>query len=176
MPKNNFLPTKDTAGEKEEIDRGALLFDWHFPEYAQYQRSRSWYVIIVILLLALFCIALSTANFIFALFLVLFGIILIIQLRQSPLEVKFAIFEDGIGIGEKFYEWSEIKNFHIIYRPPQIKRLYFDLKNTFFSDFSVPLEKQNPLEIRATLKKYLSEDLSKDSESLTDSLGRLLKI
>ncbi len=176
MFKEGFPPTNSAEGKDKISDHGTLILNWRFPEYAQYQRSGSWYAAIIIFLLAFFCYAILTANFLFALFLILFGLVLVLRVRRSPLEVEFKILEDGISIGEKFYEWAEIKNFHLIYRPPQIKRLYFDLKNTFFSDFSVPLEKQNPLEIRAALKKYLPEDLSKDSESLTDSLGRLLKI
>ena len=79
-------------------------------------------------------------------------------------------------IGSKFYEWSDIKNFRIVYKPPEVKRLYIDLKNIFLSDFSVPLRDKNPIEVREVLKDYLKEDLTKEEETLTDRMGRWLKI
>lgn len=92
------------------------------------------------------------------------------------MEVDLKIFEDGLMIGLNFYEWSEIKNFRLVYRPPEIKRIYFDLNNVLAPEISAPLEEQDPIEIRKILKNYLEEDLDRPEETLIDRLNRWLKI
>ncbi|MBL7141499.1 hypothetical protein ISS21_00130 [Patescibacteria group bacterium] len=162
--------------EKKEEDHGQVILKWYFPEYTQYQRSKSWYVIVGLVLVIAIFYSFLTANFLFTLFLVLFGLIFILHLRRTPIKVEFKIFEDGLMVGARFYEWSEIRNFRLVYRPPETKRLYLDLKSVLIPDLSVSLEDQNPLEIRKALKEYLEEDLSKEEETLIDRLNRWLKI
>ncbi|MDA2922297.1 hypothetical protein MYX07_03465 [Patescibacteria group bacterium AH-259-L07] len=165
---------KATAGK--EINRGKTLLTWSFSEYIEYERSRGWYVILIFLLGAGIIYAVLTANFLFALFLILFGLIVTLQLRHPPLQVAFTISENGLGIGARFYEWDDMRNFRIVYKPPEIKRLYIDLKNILSPDFSVPLEDQAPDEIRKVLKKYLEEDTEKKEETLIDRASRWMKI
>ena len=115
-------------------------------------------------------------NFLFAIFAILIGFILILHSRREPSEVSCQIFEDGIQIGSRLYEWDDIKKFRIVYSPPAVKLLYIDLKSILISDFAVPLNDQNPLEVRQILKTYLVEDLERPYESLADKMNRWLKI
>ena len=160
----------------KEEDHGQLLLNWKFPEYTQYQRSPLWYVVVGLIFVIVFIFAFLTANFLFVIFLLLFGLIIFLHFKRTPLEVNFKIFEDGLILGLNFYEWSEIKNFRLVYRPPEIKRIYFDLKNALAPEISVPLGKQDPIEIHKILKNYLEEDLDKSEETLIDRLNRWLKI
>lgn len=162
--------------KQENIEREKSVLSWHFPEYIQYERSKGWYIIAGSILIIAVLYTILTGNFLFALFLILFGLIFILQARRSPASVKFDIFESGISIGEKFYDWNDIKNFRIVYKPPETKRLYIDIKNVLLSDFSVPLEDQSPDKVRVFLKKYLKEDLDKSEENIIDRLGRWLKV
>ena len=162
--------------EEKEKDHGQILSEWKFPEYVQYQRSFSWYLVIGLIFIIALIYSFSTANFLFTIFLILFGLVIFLHFKRVPIEVDFKIFEDGLKLGAKFYEWSEIKNFRLVYRPPETKRLYFDLKSVLTPEISVPLEKQDPLEIRKTLGEYLEEDLEREEETLIDRLNRWLKI
>ena len=160
----------------KQEDHGQVLLKWDFPEYAQYQRSRSWHIIMTLVLIIAIFYSFLAGNFLFTIFLILFGLIIILHLRHSPIKVEMKIFEDGLMIGSKFYEWTDIKSFRLVYRPSETKRLYLDLKNVLLSDLSVSLEDQNPLEVRNILKEYLEEDLNKGEETLIDRLNRWLKI
>lgn len=171
--KNNSKPRRVQG---QDIDYGKSLLNWSFPEYIQYSRSKSWYIIIGILLVIVVFYALLTGNLLFALFLILFGLVLVLQTRRSPSNVEFKISEKGIAIGERFYDWSDINNFRFVYKPPEVKRLYIDLKNVLLPDFSVPLKDQEPGKIRKILKNYLEEDVEKTEETIIDRLGRWLKI
>ena len=160
----------------KEEDHGQILLNWKFPEYSQQKRSASWYVIVGLIFVSVFIFSFLTANFLFVIFLLLFGLIIFLHFKRTPLEVNFKIFEDGLSLGLNFYEWSEIKNFRLVYHPPETKRIYFDLKNSLAPEISIPLEEQDPIEIRKILKNYLEEDLDRPEETLIDRLNRWLKI
>jgi len=168
---------RSKAKQIEDPIYGRLLLSWTFPEYARHKRSFKWYLLFSIILALVIFYSFLTGNFLFVVFLILFAVIIFSSDHRSPNKVSFKIFEDGIKLGEnKFYGWSDIKNFHLVYQPPQVKRLYVDLKNVLLSDLSVPIGGKDPLEIRKILKEYLEEDLDRENETLMDRLNRWLKI
>jgi len=162
--------------KNNEADHGEILAQWDFPEYNQYKKTKAWYVVTGIIFALFLIYSVLTANFLFIIILILAAIIIFMHSRQSPAKIEFKIYEDGIGLGLKFYDWEEIKKFRIVFQPPEVKRLYFDLKRALTPDLSVPLLDQNPLEIRDVLKKYLDEDLNKTEETIIDRFSHWLKI
>ncbi len=163
MAKNN---SQDLKSKK-------IVFHWQFPETLR-KKSKKQYLIGGFVVLALFIWAIWDKNFLFAFFLILLIFTFILELRRKPLMVDFYIFEDGVGFSKKFYPWEDIKNFRIVYEPPKIKRLYLDFKGAFNPNTSVPLENENPVEIRRFLKKYIPEDLDRPYETLIDKINRYL--
>ncbi len=169
--------TRSKTKQTEDSVYGKFLLGWTFPEYANYDRTFNWYLLISSIFLLVIIYSFRTGNFLFVIFLIIFAVIIFSSGRRSSIKVSFDIFEYGIKIGEnKFYRWSDIKNFHLVYQPPQVTRLYIDLKNTFLTDLSIPLEGEDPLKIRKILKEYLEEDLDRENETLMDRLNRWLKI
>lgn len=167
-----------TEEKKQDIneEHGNLLLGWSFDEHVKPKRGPGWYVIIGIVFTAGIIYSILSRNFLFTLILILLAFIIFIRQRQTPLKVDLKIFEDGLQLGSRFYEWRDLKSFRIVYEPPEIKRLYFDLRPFLLPDFSVPLENQNPLKLREILKQYLPEDLTKEYETIFDKLNRWLKI
>ena len=70
---------------------------------------------------------------------------------------------------------NEIKKFWIIYEPPAIKNLHLEVKSVFKPNLIIPLQNQNPVEVRKFLKEHLEEDLEQESESTIEALKRVLK-
>jgi hypothetical protein len=161
---------------KDSGEHGKLLLEWSFDEYVQPQRGLAWYVVASLIFIGALIYAILTKNFLFILILFLLVFVVVVRSRRPPLKIDLRIFEDGVQVGSRFYEWSELKSFRIVYEPPAVKRLYFDLRPFLLPDFSVPLEDQNPLKVREILKQYLPEDLSREYETLFDRLNRWLKI
>jgi len=162
--------------EAKKEEYGKLLFEWKAPEYVKYERTRNWYIWAGIIFVLLLGYAVYTLNLLFAVILILAAVIISIRAKGEPMEVDFKIFEDGVGLGSnKFYAWKEIDQFYIIYEPPEVKNLYFNLKG-LRSRLSIPLAQQNPLKVREALLKYLAEDLEQEREPLSEEYGRFLKI
>jgi hypothetical protein len=161
---------------KTNINTGDVVFYWKIKEYEKYSRSKRWYLTASVISILLIVYAVFSANYLFALMIVLFGIILIIQEMKEPEELDFAICETGIVVGVKYYSFSELEKYWIIYSPPDIKYLYFELKGVIFHRLGVDLADANPNEVRAFLNQYLFEDLEREEEPFSDRIGRLLKL
>ncbi len=160
----------------KEEDHGQILFNWKFPEYTQRERGLLWYIVVGLIFIFVFIYSFLSGNFLFIVFLILFGLIIFLHFKRVPMEVDLKIFEDGLMLGLNFYEWQEIKSFRLVYKPPEIKRVYFDFKSVLAPEISAPLEEEDPIEIRKILKNYLEEDLDRPEETLIDRLNRWLKI
>jgi len=160
----------------EDTLMGDVLHEWNIQEYERHSRGNLWYMIMVILGLILVIYSLITGNFLFALIIILFAIIMFLQHHQEPNQVLFQVAELGVVVGKKFYPYSEFENFYIIYQPPNVKTLYLDPKNTLRPMLRVPLLDMNPVEVKHSLREFLPEDVDKEEEPLSDRAARNWKI
>lgn len=161
--------------KKDLKDYGEVFFNWKFSEFDKHERSKSWYVwgSIVVVLLLLY--SFITSNLLFG-FITIIAALIILMFQRSNKEIDFSITEDGILVDEKFYDYKDIKNFFIIYQPPEVKTLYFELKAFFSPRIPASLVDQDPVKIRETLLQYIEEDLDRDNEPLSDQTSRMFKL
>ena len=90
--------------EKKEGDFGEIFFEWQIPEYTEHKRSKRWYVYMIALAVILIIYSIFTANFLFALIIILAGFIVFLRVYAQPRQLKFQITEDGLVIGNIFYD------------------------------------------------------------------------
>lgn len=159
----------DQQSKKED-----LLLSWSFFEFEEYKRGKAWYIAGGLIALFLIVSALLMTNFLFAMIIILVCIILLLQIQKQPRRLNFSIAKDGIKIENKFYSYQDLKSFWIIYRPPEIKKLYIQNKRKFSFLILIPLEDQDPNKVREVLLKYLDEEKDKE-ESFAEKLSRQLK-
>ncbi len=156
--------------------RGDILMEWTFPEFIQHNRGRGWYIGFAVLVVLFIAYGLWTKNFTFIGFLVLLTLVLVIRLRRTPPDVRFAVRDEGIEVGTSFYAWREFKEFWIIYRPTQVKKVYFTFKSSLRPALDISLENQNPLLLRQLLSERLLENAQREEEPSGDQLIRTLKL
>lgn len=163
------------ADEEIASDNG-ILASWQIPEYIKHDRRRSWYIYFTMAMIALLIYSYFSNNPLFAVIIVLFLVIFIITERRQPKMIQFSITADGLLIHDRLVTWRSLQNFYIVYYPPQIKNLYFQPKNSLRSIINVPLEAQNPVEVRELLLQFLPEDLQKEEMPTSEGITRLLKL
>lgn len=157
-------------------DPGNVLMQWKFPEYEQYERGKIWYIMAAIISGLFLLFAILDRNFLFALIIIIVDLIILIQANRKPSQLDFKITEKGVVIGESFHPYRDINKFWIIYNPPQSKTLYLNYKPTLRPDITIPLENKNPLKVRDLLLEYLEEDLTKEEDSNSEQIRRILKL
>lgn len=171
---------KKTASKRmkklPEGKHGKILAEWQFSEYEKHERGKEWFITAGIVGISLVVWAIVTTNFLFALIIIMIAVIILTHHYNEPTMVEFQITEDGLQLGEHFYDFDELDTFWIIYEPPEVKKLYFQFKSWLRPRLSVSLLDKNPLVIRNILLKYLEENLEEESEPATDILGRRWKL
>lgn len=165
------LPKKDPVASGEAIIHHA----WTVTEREAHVRSLGWYIITFACVLGVCLYAWSQKNIYLALLVCLLVIVYAIMSRQPEIRFDFKITSAGIQRGPYFYPYSELDAFWVIYQPP-VKRLYIQFRSRLKPQLSIPLNDQHPVRVRDTMALYLTEDTSKEEESLTDTLQRTLKL
>ena len=155
---------------------GEVLHTWTIQECEKHDRNMVWYVVMLGLGFALVVYGIVAGNFLFSLIIILGAIILFLQAHQEPLQVPFAITELGVVVGSRFYPYSELDSFYIIYEPPHVKTLYFQTTSSLRPLIRVPLLDMNPVEVRHTLLENVDEDMEKEEEPWSDRFAREWRI
>lgn len=158
-----------------EKPRGDILLEWEFPEFQRHDRDRNWYLGFIIVLALLVGLSLLARNYTFIFVIGLIGFIILVRLRRIPPMVHFAVREEGIEVSNRFYPWREVKTFWILYRPPEIKKLYLTLKGPR-PPLDIGLEAQNPVKVREVFSEHLLEEVDREDEPAGDQISRILKI
>jgi len=159
-----------------DITIGDILHEWTIQQYDRHDRGTPWYIIMIGLGLLLVLYGVFTGNFLFSLIVILFGIIIFLQSHQEAPQTPFHITDLGVVVGGKFYEYSEFEGFYIIYKLPHTKTLFFDTKSILQPALRIPLLDNNPIEIKHSLREFLTEDTEKEEEPLADRAARNWKI
>lgn len=166
-----------TNPQQRAVEKGRVLLQWVFDEYEKPERGPWWYIFAFVIGGSLLFYAVKDGNFLFALIILLFALIIFTHHRTEPLRLPFAIYETGLQIGDRFFLFREIESFAVIYEPPIVKRLYIKPKGAILRrEVSIPLYDQNPVQIRSLLVDFITEDLEREQESANDVATRVLKL
>lgn len=176
MGKTSFLGTpkaltKIEQTKPESKEYLAPIFEWSAEERVlddAEQRGRN--IVIVggaaLVTLAAFFIG----NYLLAIFIALAAFVLYAGVKTKSCPVQCAITPQGVKIENRVYEFSDIKSFWIFYDPADIKELSLESKKTMMPRVTAPLGDADPVKLRETLLKFITE--KKHEESLTDIIGR----
>jgi len=149
---------------------------WNIPEYHEHERGKRWYIIAIGASALLLLYSVLTANFLFAIILVLAILTMSLRDRNKAPEVAVEIAGNGINIGDAHYSYNQFKNFWMYYEPSEAKTLFFEFKSGVRPRLAIPLQNKNPLKIRSILLAHLPEDVERENEPLSEQLVRLLKL
>jgi len=163
--------------KQNSADYGKKIISWQVPEYDKHERGQGWYIISAICGLLFLVYSFMSGNFLFAAIIIIGALIIIMHDGREPVKVDFSITDEGIVVGKRFYDYDEIKDFSIIYKPHQeVKNLYFEFKSVIKPRLSIPLNDLNPLPIRENLLKYLPEDLERTDQPVSEALAKMFKL
>jgi hypothetical protein len=149
---------------------------WNIPEFHDHKRGKRWYIVALTVMALLILYSVLTSNFLFAIILIVVGITMTLHDRRDTPEVSFEIAENGINIGKQHYSFNQFKSFWMYYEPDEAKMLFMEFKSGIRPRLSIPLQNKNPLKIRSILLQYLTENVEREHEPLSEQLTRLLKL
>lgn len=161
---------KEGQTKSEEIS-------WRVPEYINYERGRNWYIIAGSAALGFLAFSFFTHDFLFAVIIIIAILLYVLNHGHVPMLIDVVLTDEGVIIGRKFYDYDELKDFSVLYKPKQdVRNLYFEFKNGLKHRLSIPLDGMDPIIIREYLLRYMHEDLERTDMPLSESLARLLRL
>ncbi|MBU4216435.1 hypothetical protein L6270_01235 [Candidatus Parcubacteria bacterium] len=161
----------------ENNEKKEEVISWHVPEYIAYERSQNWYIIAGLVALGFLVFSFLTHDFLFAVIVIIAVLLYVLNHGQEPMMINITLTDEGVIVGRKFYDYDELKNFSVLYKPKQeVRNLYFEFKSGIKHRISVQLDGMDPIAIREYLLRYLHEDLERTDLPLSEGLARLLKL
>ena len=165
-----------TEQEISPIEIGRPIVEWEVDEYPRHTRSKSWFIIGGIVGVGLIIYAIAVANFLFAVIILMIGIITLLSTFLPPDRIPVLVTTTGVVVGDMYYDFEAVRNFSIAYIPPEVKFLYLEFHSPWQPLLSIPLEEVDPNEVRNNLLPFCMEDLDRTDETLTDVVRRLYKL
>jgi hypothetical protein len=93
---------------------GKFTIKWQAPEFHYREKDVSWYWISVIVAIIILSVSVWQKNFLFAVFIVIAEILVLVWAGKKPRTLTFSLDEKGLSIdGKKFYPYSTIGAFAI---------------------------------------------------------------
>lgn len=155
---------------------GTTLLTWQFPEFEVHERGTAWYFVMTLLGGGLLLSALFSGNFLFALILILLVMLFLFYHRRGPRTLTCTLTTQGVVIDNTFRPYKDIKEFRIVYDPPDVKKLYLFFASALQLSITVFIEDENPVQIREVLERYVAEDAENTDEPLSDIIARWLRL
>jgi len=162
--------------EYEGEDVGEIMLDWKIDEFLVQRRSKRWYLITGALGVIFVFYAIFTSNFLFAIIILMSAVVMLLTLFTKPEKISVMVTSTGVVVGDMYYDFLSIRNFSIVYDPPDVKNLYLDFYAISHPVLSIPLDDVDPNLVRNALLPFCLENLQRTEESLTDVMRRLYKL
>lgn len=149
-------------------------FEWRAPEFEYSEKDVSWYWLSIIAAIFILSASVWQKNFLFAFFVIIAEILVIVWAGRKPREILFVLNEKGLTIPpNKFYPYSAIENFSIKEGRSEewydvSLRLRYGLRQMIIVKTSV---KDLP-KVEIILRRFLEK--TEHEDSLLDSLERLI--
>jgi hypothetical protein len=146
--------------------------EWTAAEFVEYKKDKRWFFYAGLITIGLIIIAILIKNFLLAVIVLLAAVTVYIYSVKEPRKIIFSISGQGIQIDKQIYDFENLKSFWIFYNS-EIKELSIRSKKAIMPYIKIPLGKQDPVEVRELLLKFLPE--KKHQESVIDNWARRLR-
>lgn len=171
---NKYEEQADFTEMESQENIGEIFYSWEAPEFEVYEKSRNWYIAAGIFILAMVIYAVFTNAPIMAVTFILIGIVGFIYSQKDPRIVTFSITSKGVLADKQFYSYDNIFSFWIFYEPNHSKVISLHTKASVLPFVHIPIEDENPVELRELLMLNIPE--IKQDPSLINTIERVLHI
>ena len=165
---------KEAVKEKVEItpaDRPA--FFWEAVEFESHEKSRGWFAYLIIAAVILAAAFIYLKLWLAVAVVVAATFALGSQAHSSGKKKNYAIYNQGVTIDNRVYTFDQFKSFWIFpYQDRVVIR--FEQLRRFSLPVEMPIETENPDQIRLFLAKHLPEEEEK-GEDVMDTINRWIK-
>lgn len=131
---------------------------WSAAEHEYVEKDARWYLTIGGFSLLLIIVALWQANYFFAVFVAIAGVVLANFGKRRPKVFEFRVTEEGVGVGEKFVTFERLESFTLRERRGSLDELIVKQKTYVNPYLRIPVDGTTATRVRALLATKLPEE------------------
>jgi len=158
--------------EQNKNNEDKPIFSWKAAEFAVYQKDTKWFLLLMVVAILLIAFFVWNKNWT-AVGVVVAGVFAFISLNGvKPKKISCKVYRDGVVIEDKAYRYTDLKSFWLI--PGDHPRVRFARPGRFSPAINMPIDEEDPEQIRLFLSKYLPEEEG-NGEDIADTISRWMK-
>ncbi|MDP3052745.1 MAG: hypothetical protein Q8N22_02170 [bacterium] len=148
---------------------------WQAPAFKYYHKDVSWYWMSFIIAILLMAFAILQKNFLFAVFIFLAEISVLILARRQPELLKFKIDDKGVTVIDKTYQFNDLEKFCL--RPDMEDKNFEELILKRKTHFNPYLKIFIDIKVSSQVRDILSQKLTEEEyeDSLIESIFKWLR-
>lgn len=153
-------------------------FSWTAPEFEYREKKEGWYWVSIIVAILILVFAVWQRNFLFAFFVMVAEIMIIVWGEKRPKNIDFSINERGLNIGqEKTYSHKEVESYGFLEEADgEWLAMVIGFKKHIRPKVKIRIPKGAANKIRSAYEKFAPEAREVEIEhSLLDAIERLIK-
>lgn len=151
------------------------LFEWNAPEYVHYEKDRRWFIVAGLVAMGFIFYGIIWGSPFFSIAIAVLSAVYYLQHTKPPRKIKIKISAMGIKIDTKFFPFSNLKSFWIVYNPPEVTTLHFKTVNHINAELTIQLADTDPSQMREFLARQLPEEEGK-GEGFVNMLVRIFRL
>jgi hypothetical protein len=145
------------------------LYEWTTTEYIEKKKSVDWFWAVGIISVAAVVASIIYRNFLFAMFVIIGALLLVMFEVKKPKQVYMSITTRGVGIDNYLYAYKTLKSFWL---DTEHHRLYLHSDRPILPMIILPAGDADYRRVRELLSKYIQEE-EVHPNSLTVMVDRL---
>jgi len=149
------------------------IISWQAPEFLEYKKNISWYLILITLGIILSVIFYYTNNLLAIIMVILAVIVIIITASQKPKKRLYRLSKEGLKVNETFYPLDNFKSFFVTY-VENVPQLHLEKVKKFSLPLDMFLTGVEENEVVNFIKLYLPEN-TKIKITTSDLFSRWFK-
>jgi hypothetical protein len=170
------MKKKEFRSATAEKNYGNTLLRFITKESIDHQRSKTWFFVsgVIALIGVLYGIFSDSLSF-SLLCILLVGVYTLTHKKPSP-KIEVLITDLGVRWGERFFQYSQIQRFWIVWMPGEVEQLHFTVSEGFFwREVIIPIFGQDPAQIRSLFAYHVPEVEGKRERTM-DFIARKIKL
>jgi len=145
---------------------------WTADHFIHFEKGTTWYTVFTIVMVGILAGALYFKQWLLAGVMAAAMLAIFTYAKEKPAERKFRIDSSGVNVGNKTYNYEELKSFWIAITS-EAKLLYLQPTSRFSPPAMINLNGVDEGKVKAILKSHLPEEMR--SEILSDRINRWLR-
>ncbi len=137
---------------------------WTAPSHTHQTKSKDWMWGVGLAAFLGAGIAIYLQNYVFGIFILMGGAVMIMMYASPAVEIPFEINNDGIKVGTTMHYYKSLNGFTVKNAPKEI--LMIETKSYFLPVITIPIPEHSANSIRVTLSNVLTELDLQESRSM----------